>query len=307
MWDRFRQHTARKIDKIKDEREYTRTWIHVDMDAFYAAVEIRDNPSLRDVPLAIEEKNMIMTTNYKAREYGVRSGVPGFIGKRLCPHLICKRPDFAKYKVASKEFKKILYKYDDKFEEVGLDEANLDVTDYLIKNRLNDDLGRLFLANKIRSEIKEATNMTASCGIACNKMLAKICSDINKPDGQTFLEFNASAVADFMKQLPIRKIPGVGKVNEQILTGMGIKYCPDIQEKAMDISINFTNNAFDFLVRSSFGIAKNFHEDTGIKKSINVSETVPGQMIQEKKEFIEQIDKLCKELEERAEQQKLQG
>jgi DNA polymerase kappa len=155
-----------------------------------------------------------------------------------------------------------------------LDEANLDVTDYLKENQLDDDVGKIYLASKIRREICEATGMTASCGIAPNKMLAKICSEINKPDGQTILEFNETAVSEFMSRLPIRKIPGVGKVNEQILSGMGIKLCPDIRDRAMDISINFTNNAFDFLVRSSFGIAKNYHEDMGIKKSINCSETV---------------------------------
>lgn len=80
------------------EKDLSRTWIHVDMDAFYAAVEIRDDPSLESVPLAIEEKNMIMTTNYKAREFGVRSGMPGFIGKKLCHKLVFKKPDFTKYK-----------------------------------------------------------------------------------------------------------------------------------------------------------------------------------------------------------------
>jgi DNA polymerase kappa len=145
--------------------------------------------------------------------------------------------------------------------------------------------------------------MTASCGIACNKMLAKICSDINKPDGQTFLEFNDKSVTAFMNKLPLRKIPGVGKVNEQILSGMGIKMCPDTLNHAMDISINFTNNAFDFLIRSSMGIAKNVHDELGIKKSINCSETFP--LIIKKEEFIEQISKLTKELEERSRIQKL--
>ena len=163
---------------------------------------------------------------------------------------------------------------------------------------MNDDMGRLFVAQKIRNDIRETCKMTASCGIACNKMLAKICSDIHKPDGQTFLEFNDQSVMEFMQKLPIRKIPGVGKVNEQILCGMGIKLCPDAMKHAMDISINFTNNAFDFLIRSSQGIAKNVHEDLGIKKSINCSETFPS--ISTKPQFIEQIEKLCKELVTRA-------
>ena len=165
----------------------TRTWIHVDMDAFYAAVEMRDDPSLVDKPLAIGDKNMIMTTNYFARNFGIRSGVPSFIGKKLCPNLIFMRPDYTKYRAASEEIQAILKEYDPELEVVGLDEANLDVTDYLRKNDMDNEMGRLFMGQKVRQEIRERTRMTASCGIACNKMLAKVCSDMNKPDGQTYL------------------------------------------------------------------------------------------------------------------------
>lgn len=127
----------RKIDVLKKERAFGRTWIHVDMDAFYAAVEMRDNPSLVDKPIAVAEKNMIMTTNYVARKYGVRSGVPCFIGKKLCPDIIYIKPDFAKYRKAGDEFKAVLRQYDENLEAVGLDEANLDVTDHLIKNKID--------------------------------------------------------------------------------------------------------------------------------------------------------------------------
>jgi nucleotidyltransferase/DNA polymerase involved in DNA repair len=102
LWERFELNVKKKIEKLSCERDYTRTWIHVDMDAFYAAVEMKDDPSLKDKPLAVEEKGMIMTTNYKGREYGVRSGIPSFIGKRLCPNIIFKRPNFPRYKEYSK-------------------------------------------------------------------------------------------------------------------------------------------------------------------------------------------------------------
>lgn len=101
------------------------------MDAFYAAVEMRENPSLKEKPLAIGDRNMILTTNYCARTFGIRSGVPGFIGQRLCPRLIFMRPNYAKYRAASEEFHQVLNKFDPLLEAVGLDEANLDVTDYL--------------------------------------------------------------------------------------------------------------------------------------------------------------------------------
>ena len=194
LWNKLQANVNRKIKNIKKERDLTRTWIHVDMDAFYAAVEMRDDPSLCDKPLAIGDKNMIMTTNYIARNYGIRSGVPGFIGKKLCPNLIFMRPDYTKYRKASDEIQAILKEYDPDLEIVGLDEANMDVTNYLQKNDMDNEMGRLFIGQKIRQEIREKTKMTASCGIACNKMLAKVCSDMNKPDGQTYLQSSEQAI-----------------------------------------------------------------------------------------------------------------
>jgi len=145
LWNKLQSNVNRKIKMIKRERDLTRTWIHVDMDAFYAAVEMRDDPSLVDKPLAIGDKNMIMTTNYNARNYGIRSGVPGFIGKKLCPNLIFMRPDYTKYRKASDEICVILKEYDPDMEVVGLDEANMDVTNYLQKNDMDNEMGRLFI------------------------------------------------------------------------------------------------------------------------------------------------------------------
>ena len=138
----------------KSELKVERTWIHVDMDAFFAAVEIRDDPTLADKPLAIGDRNMILTTNYVARKHGVRSGVPGFIGQKLCKELIFMKANYPKYRAASEEFHSVLRKYDQILEGVGLDEANLDVTEYLQKNNMDTEIGRAFLAEQIRIEIK---------------------------------------------------------------------------------------------------------------------------------------------------------
>ena len=146
MWERIKLEVQKKIEDLKKERDLTRTWIHVDLDAFYAAVEMRDNPSLVDKPIAVAEKNMIMTTNYVARKFGVRSGVPSFIGKKLCPDIIFIKPDFNKYRKASEEFKSAIKPFDENLETIGLDEANLDVTNYLIKNKIDHQEGRIFLA-----------------------------------------------------------------------------------------------------------------------------------------------------------------
>lgn len=183
VWERIKLEVEKKVHDLRKELDLSRTWIHVDLDAFYAAVEMRDNPSLVDKPIAVSEKNMIMTTNYAARKFGVRSGVPAFIGKKLCPEIIFIKPDFSKYRKASEEFKAVLRNYDENLEAIGLDEANMDVTDYLTKHKLDHMEGRICVGERIRRDIVEKTKMTASCGIACNKMLAKICSDMNKPNG----------------------------------------------------------------------------------------------------------------------------
>ena len=134
------------INDYVKKRETRRTWMHLDLDMFYAAVEIRDNPSLRKKPVAVGDNTMIQTTNYIARKYGVKSAMPGFIGRRLCPHLIFVKPNYPKYREVSDAFKRVLARYDSRLESCGLDEANLDLTDFLIEKDLDNHLGRIFVA-----------------------------------------------------------------------------------------------------------------------------------------------------------------
>ncbi len=160
-------------------RDLTRTWMHVDMDMFYAAVHILDSPHLADVPMAVGGKSMISTANYAARKFGVRSAMPGFIALKLCPQLAFVKSDFAKYRVKAEEVRAVLRKYDPRFIAAGLDESYLDVTACLEARGCS----AAELAQEIRSEVAAATRLTCSCGVAANRMLAKICSDLNKPDG----------------------------------------------------------------------------------------------------------------------------
>jgi DNA polymerase kappa len=171
------------LNEIDRTRELTRTWAHIDMDMFYAAVEILDNPSLADKPVAIGSDMMISTANYVARKFGVRSAMPGFIARKLCPDLVFVGCNYKKYKDKSKIFKSILKEYDTEYESMGLDEANLDLTNYLIERGLNTDEGKEIVVLEIRTRIFDATQLTCSSGISCNKMLAKICTDMKKPDG----------------------------------------------------------------------------------------------------------------------------
>lgn len=218
--------------------------MHIDMDMFYAAVEIRDNPSLRNKPVAVGDNTMITTTNYIARKYGVKSAMPGFIGRRLCPHLVFIKPNIPKYRRVSDHFRQILGDYDPKNDGAGLDEANVDLTDYLGANGLDNDMGRIYVVSQIRERIFHEMGMTASCGIACNKMLAKICSELNKPNGQTILPNDEVEILKFMMDLPVRKVPGIGKVNEHILAGLNIYSCKDLVEKATEVYVTFTEWAF---------------------------------------------------------------
>lgn len=211
LWNNTKRSVNQMINELERDRELNRTWVHIDMDMFYAAVEIRDEPALADVPLAIGGDSMISTANYIARKFGVRSAMPGFIARKLCPNLVFRECNFSKYKEASSIFKRILEEYDPNYESMGLDEANLDLTNYLITNGLmNDEENIQNLALEIRTRIHEATQLTCSAGISCNKMLAKICTDMNKPNGQFYLKSEKEDIMKFMNDLPVRKIPMIG-------------------------------------------------------------------------------------------------
>lgn len=146
LWAKTEKEVKRRIKVFEEDRSLERTWIHVDMDMFYAACEIRDRPDLIDHPVAIGDYSMIQTTNYVARKFGVRAAMPGFLGKQMCPHLVFIRANKEKYtRISDYEFMYLLKNFDERLESQGLDEANLDVTDYLIENGLNSPEGRMFL------------------------------------------------------------------------------------------------------------------------------------------------------------------
>lgn len=195
------------------------------MDAFFAAVEIRDRPALTHLPVAIGggERGVISTCNYKAREFGVRSAMSTYAAKKLCPGLKFITPNFTKYKKASQAVFNILEKYTPLIEPISIDEAFLDVT-----SNLEYSNSATLLAKKIREEIFQETGLTASAGIAPNKLLAKIASDYNKPNGQ--FTVSPEDAADFIAQVPLQKIWGVGRVLSEKFKNMGLVTCKDLQE-----------------------------------------------------------------------------
>jgi DNA polymerase-4 len=202
--------------------------IHVDMDCFYAQVEMRDNPSLRNVPLAIGGKpgtrSVLCTSNYIARTYGVKSAMPTDFAMKLCPKLVVLTPNFKKYSEASDIIHSIFWKYSDQVESVSLDEAYLDVS-----NAVNaTEIGR-----KIKADVFQATGLTCSVGVAPNKFLSKIASDWKKPNGIFVIRPNE--VEDFIVDLPVKLIPGVGKKSAEYMESLGIKTCRDIRNTPPEV------------------------------------------------------------------------
>lgn len=265
----------KKLDDLEKTRDLSRTWVHVDMDMFFVACEIRDRPELKDKPVAVGGIGMLSTANYVARGYGVRSAMPGFIALKLCPELVIVKGDFQKYKETSQRFKKIIEEYDPEYESGGLDEAVLDLTDYLTKHSITAVEEIEKVCYDMRMRINEATGITCSCGIGPNKMLAKLSTEIGKPNGQYYMKPNREEILQFINRLPVRKIPGIGSFAEQMLGGLGITTCKGILENLVDVQIAFTEITFNSFLRAALGLGRSYHEEYGDRKSISVSRTFP--------------------------------
>src|ERR1700710_82039 len=201
--------------------------IHVDMDAFYASVEQRDDPNLRGKPVVVAWKgnrSVVCAASYEARKFGVRSAMPAISAERLCPEAIFVPPDFVRYKEASRGAREIFQRHTDLIEPLSLDEAYLDVTEN--KTDLTTATG---VAKVIRQQIRAELNLTASAGVAPNKFLAKIASDWRKPDGLFVIQ--PGDVNSFLVPLAVARIPGVGKVTESRLKQLGIVTVGDLQAR----------------------------------------------------------------------------
>ena len=192
--------------------------VHVDMDAFYASVEQRDNPELRGKPVVVAwrgNRSVVCAASYEARRFGVRSAMPAVHAERLCPEAVFVPPDFVRYKAVSRAVREIFQRHTDLIEPLSLDEAYLDVTE----NKLGLPTATR-VAKMIREQIRAELNLTASAGVAPNKFLAKIASDWKKPNGLFVIQPHEAQ--GFLLQLPVSRIPGVGKVTESRMKALGI-------------------------------------------------------------------------------------
>lgn len=193
--------------------------IHVDMDAFYASVEQRDDPALRGQPVVVAwrgARSVVCAASYEARKYGVRSAMPALRAERLCPQAVFVPPDFARYKQVSRQIREIFHQHTPLVEPLSLDEAYLDVTHSPSCDGIATEIART-----IRAQILQATGLTASAGIAANKFIAKVASDWRKPDGQFVV--TPRRVEAFLTPLPVARIPGVGKVMQARLRALGVE------------------------------------------------------------------------------------
>jgi len=203
--------------------------VHIDMDAFYASVEQRDNPDLRGRPVVVAwkgKRSVVCAASYEARRFGVRSAMGATYAERLCPEAVFVPPDFTRYRAVSRAVRDIFSRHTDLIEPLSLDEAYLDVTE----NKTGLATATK-VASMIRRQIGEELNLTASAGVAPNKFLAKIASDWKKPNGLFVIQ--PAEIEEFLTPLPVGRIPGVGKVTEERLTKLGLRTVGDVRSRAL--------------------------------------------------------------------------
>lgn len=268
--------------------------IHVDMDAFYASVEQMDHPELQGKPIAVggsRERGVIAAASYEARRFGVRSAMPSLTAVKLCPELIFIHPRFDRYKEVSEKIRAIFYEYTDLVEPLSLDEAYLDVTE----NKLGYPSATI-LAEVIRGRIKNEVGLNASAGISINKFIAKIASDINKPNGQKTIP--PDEVILFLEKLPIEKFFGIGKVTADKMKQHGIFTGKQLKERSRTYLEQYFGKSGAHFYEIVRGIQTSKVMPDRIRKSIAAERTFSKDLGNEQF-MLDQLDRIAEELERR--------
>lgn len=278
--------------------------IHIDMDAFYASIEQRDNSSLKGKPVIVggnpHGRGVVATCSYEARKYGIHSAMPCKTAYKRCPYAIFVRPRFEVYRQVSYEIRKIFYKYTDLVEPLSLDEAYLDVTENKLNIKYATEIAKL-----IKKEIYEKTGLTSSAGVSYNKFLAKLASDYNKPDGLTVIR--ESNTQNFLDNLPISKFFGIGKVTQKSLHNLDINTGYDLRKLSInELESIFKNRGYLFY-QLSRGIDYREVEPHRERKSIGAETTLIENLDIEDEKLINILDELCKEVSDRANYLKKKG
>ena len=278
--------------------------IHVDMDAFYASIEQRDDPSLAGKPIVVGGSpegrgGVVATASYEARKFGIHSAMPSKKARLLCPKVIFIKPRFEVYKAVSRELREIFFSFTDLVEPLSLDEAYLDVTE--------DKKGigsALEIADLIKKEIRTKLRLTASAGVSVNKFLAKTASDLQKPDGLTFI--GPSRIEAFMESLPVEKFHGVGKVTASRMKAMGIHTGADLKRLSESELLRYFGKAGKFyhqIVRGIDNREVTPHRET---KSVGAEDTFPYDLTLDE-EMLYELEKLARTVSDRLIRKQLRG
>lgn len=264
------------MDHLSNKAGSPRKIIHVDMDAFYAAVETLDRPELAHVPLVVggppQSRSVVSTANYEARKYGIRSAMACSIAYRLCPKAVFVPPRFSRYSEISRQIVAIFERYTPDVETLSLDEAYLDVTQHC------GELYASTIARKIKEDVFRETGLTCSAGVAPNKLVAKIASEFNKPNGLKVVP--PQDVESFMAPLPVRKIHGVGPATEKRLNALGIKTCSDIRNIDFAVLEAQMGRWAEWLLDAAYGRDERLVESSWERKSFGREDTFAKDLYQ---------------------------
>jgi DNA polymerase-4 len=262
-------------DNQAEPSPHQRKIIHVDMDAFYASVEQRDNPDLRGKPVAVggsRERGVVAAASYEARKFGVRSAMPSVTAKRQCPDLIFVKPRFEIYKAVSQQIREIFAEHTPIIEPLSLDEAYLDVTENLKGIALATQL-----AEEIRAKIRAETGLTASAGVSYNKFLAKLASDHRKPDGLFVITPKMGPA--FVETLPVRKFHGVGPATARKMLALGIETGLDLKGQTLEfLQQHFGKVSSYYYYWAAQGIDERPVRADRIRKSVGAENTFPADL-----------------------------
>ena len=284
----------RQVPGFKRMDSFQHKIIHIDMDAFYASVEQLDNPELKGKPIAVGgggERGVVSAASYEARKFGVRSAMSSVLAKKKCPELIFVKSNFKRYKEVSAQIREIFFDYTDLVEPLSLDEAFLDVTE----NRHGHD-SATEIATEIRKRIQEETGLTASAGISINKFLAKIASDINKPNGQKTIK--PREVEKFLERLPIHKFFGVGKATAAKMNGWGIYNGHQLKQHSLEFLEQNFGKAGKHYYNIVRGIQHSKVRPNRERKSVSAERTYLDNLIGSEAIY-EKAIKICEEIERR--------
>ncbi|KAE9411202.1 DNA/RNA polymerase [Gymnopus androsaceus JB14] len=271
------------LAELESQRDLNQIIVHFDLDAFFASVEILHNPELKGKAFGVG-KGVLTTASYEARKFGVRSGMAGFIAKKLCPELILLSIHPERYSNMSEKVMAIFSRYDPDMLAASCDEGYLNITEYCRQHNVTPDE----CVSEMRRIVEEETKLTVSAGIAPNK---------NKPNGQYHLPFDRNSIKEFMKDLPVRKVPGIGRVNERMLESIGVTNCGDIYTHRASLALLDKEFGLRFMLQTYLGIASNvvLPHQREERKSIGAERTF--QPLTDQTKILQKLEEVAEELE----------